>query len=310
MMEAYVGVDISKDRLDVHVLPSGESFSVARDAAGIEGLAQRIGALGRALVVMEATGGFEAVAAAGLAAAGLAVVVINPRQIRAFAQAIGLRAKTDALDAEVIARFGEAVKPEPRALADAALTALGELVARRRQLVEMITAERNRRRMLSSPRLIKSVDRLLLALQGELQALDQELDETIRGSPVWREKEGLLTSVPGVGDKTARTLLAELPELGTLDRRQVAALAGLAPFNRDSGRWRGQRRIGGGRAPVRTALYMAALVAIRWNPVLKAFAARLKTEGKRPKTIIIAAARKLLTILNALIRTQTPWRPA
>lgn len=309
-MEVYVGIDVSQERLDVHFLPSGEAFALARDGAGIEALAHRLCALGPALVVMEATGGFETVVAAGLAAQGLPLVVVNPRQIRAFAQALGLKAKTDALDAQVIARFAEAVRPAPRPLADEAARALGEMVARRRQLVEMIVAERNRRRMLVRPKLIRGVDRVLAMLQQELSALERDLDETIRGTPAWQEAESLLSSVPGVGDNTARTLIAELPELGRLDRRKIAALAGLAPFNRDSGRSRGQRRIGGGRAPVRTALYMAALVAMRWNPVLKPIAERMRAAGKRPKLIVIAIARKLLVILNAILREKKPWQTA
>ena len=307
-MEVYVGIDVSQDRLDVHLLPSGEAFALARDGAGIEALASRLCALGPALVVMEATGGFETVVAAGLAAQGLPLVVVNPRQIRAFAQALGLKAKTDTLDAQVIARFAEAVRPAPRPLPDEAARALGEMVARRRQLVEMIVAERNRRRMLVRPKLIRGVDRVLSMLQQELSALERDLDETIRGTPAWCEAESLLSSVPGVGDKTARTLIAELPELGRLDRRKIAALAGLAPFNRDSGRSRGQRRIGGGRASVRAALYMAALVAMRWNPVLKPVAERMRTAGKRPKLIVIAIARKLLVILNAILREKKPWQ--
>jgi transposase len=195
-------------------------------------------------------------------------------------------------------------------VADEAARALGEMVARRRQLIEMMVAERNRRRMLVRPKLVRGVDRVLAMLQQELSELERDLDETIRGTPAWREAESLLTSVPGVGDKTARTLIAELPELGRLDRRKIAALAGLAPFNRDSGRSRGQRRIGGGRASVRTALYMAALVAMRWNPVLKGVAERLRAAGKRPKLIVVAIARKLLIILNAIIRERKPWQNA
>lgn len=310
MEKVFVGVDVSKDRLDVHVLPGGESFRVARDGEGIAALAERVQALSAALVVMEATGGFETVVAAALAAAGLPLAVVNPRQIRAFAQALGKRAKTDPLDAEVIARFGQALEPQARAVPDEAARTLGELVARRRQLVEMMVAERNRRRRLVQPRLIKSIERVLAALQQELTALERDIDQTIRSSPVWLEAEELLTSVPGVGDKTARTLLAEMPELGRLDRRQVAALAGLAPYNRDSGRFRGQRRIGGGRAPVRTALYMAATVAARHNPALKAFSEKLRKAGKTPKQALIAVARKLLTILNAILRDRQPWQPA
>ena len=310
METVFVGVDVSKDRLDVHLLPSEEAFSVERTSAGVAALAERLTGLSPGLVAMEATGGFETLVAAGLASAGLPLAVINPRQIRAFAQAVGKRAKTDPLDAQVIARFAQAVRPDPRPIADEEAQMLGELVARRRQLVEMMVAERNRRRSVTRPRLIKGIDRVLAALQHELTALEQDIDQTIRGSPVWREAEDLLTSVPGVGDKTARTLLAELPELGSLDRKQIAALAGLAPYNRDSGRFRGQRRIAGGRAPVRTALYMAALVARRHNPVLKPFAERLRAAGKTPKQVLIAVARKLLVILNAILRDRRPWQTA
>lgn len=310
METVFVGVDVSKDRLDVHVLPSREAFCVERTSEGVARLAERLARLSPALVVMEATGGFETIVAAGLACAGLPLAVINPRQIRAFAQAVGQRAKTDPLDAEVIARFAQALRPEPRPVADQEAQALGELVARRRQLVEMMVAERNRRRSLNQPRLIKGVDRVLVALQQELTAIEQDIDHTIRGSAAWRESEDLMTSVPGVGDKTARTLLAELPELGQLNRKQIAALAGLAPYNRDSGRFRGQRSIAGGRAPVRTALYMAALVAARHNPVLKAFNEKLRQAGKKPKQALIAVARKLLTILNAILRERRPWQNA
>lgn len=305
-----VGIDVSKDRLDVHVRPSAESFAVARDSDGVAALAERLAALTPTLVVMEATGGFETIVAAGLASAGLPLAVVNPRQIRSFAQALGLKAKTDALDAAAIARFAEAVRPEPRAIADEQAQALGELVARRRQLVETMTAERNRRRRLTQPRLIKSVDRVLALLQQELSALEGDIDAAVRNSPVWRETAELLTSVPGVGNATARTLIAELPELGRLNRREIAALAGLAPYNRDSGRFRGKRTIAGGRTAVRTALYMAAWVACRRNPVLKAFSDRLRAAGKTPKQAIVATARKLLTILNALLRSREPWQNA
>jgi transposase len=310
MEGVFVGVDVSKDRLDVHVLPSEAAFSVERTSAGVAALAERLAELEPVLVAMEATGGFETIVAAGLAAAGLPLAVINPRQIRAFAQAVGKRAKTDPLDAQVIARFAQAVRPEPRAVADEQAQTLGELVARRRQLVEMMVAERNRRRSLTRSRLIKGVDRVLAALQQELTTLESDIDETIRRSPVWRETEELMTSVPGVGQKTAHSLIAELPELGRLDHKRIAALAGLAPYNRDSGRFRGQRCISGGRGPVRTALYMAATVAARHNPVLKIFAERLRTAGKRPKQVLIAVARKLLLILNAILRERRPWQPA
>jgi transposase len=236
--------------------------------------------------------------------------VVNPRQIRDFARATGRLAKTDALDAEIIARFAEQVRPEPRAVPDEQARALGELVARRRQLIEMMVAERNRRRMLTRPHLLKGVDRHLAMLQKDLSALERDIDDEIRGSPAWREKEELLRSVPGVGPTIARTLIAELPELGSLAHRKLAALVGLAPINRDSGKRRGQRHVAGGRASVRSALYMGALTAVRINPPLKRFADRLRAAGKRPNVVLIAVAHKLLTILNALIRERAKWQTA
>lgn len=305
-----VGIDVSKDRLHVAVRPSGEAFFVDRNAAGLELLAGRLAALSPHIVVLEATGGFETVAAASLASAGLPVVVINPAQIRAFAKAIGQRAKTDPIDAAVIAHFAEATKPEPRPLPDEATRLLADLVARRRQIVEMMAAEGQRERRLSDKRLKKSIIRLRKALEKELTELDGEIDDQMRGSPAWREKENLLASVPGVGSTIARTLIAELPELGTLGRKQIAALAGLAPFTRQSGQWKGKSFIGGGRVAVRTALFMGAMVAKRHNPVLKAFFDRLVAAGKPKMVALIAVARKLLTILNAILRDRRPWQIA
>src|SRR5262245_8812006 len=262
------------------------------------------------LVALEASGGFETIAAAALAAAALPVVVVNPAQIRAFAKAIGQRAKTDPIDAAVIAHFAEATRPEPRPLPDAATRLLGDLVARRRQIVEMIGAERQRERRLTTPHLRKSIARLLKALERELVSVDAEIDDSVRGSPAWREKEDLLASVPGVGSTIARTLIAELPELGQLGRKQIAALAGLAPFTRQSGQWHGRSFIGGGRTTVRTALFMGAMVAKRHNPVLKAFFDRLVAAGKPKMVALIAVARKLLTVLNAILRDNRPWQNA
>lgn len=304
----FVGIDVSKDRLDVHLRPSGEAFAVARDGAGIDALADRLRRIGPELVVLEATGGFETVVAAGLAAAGLALAVVNPRQIRAFARAVGRLAKTDALDAAVIAHFAEAVRPQPRPVPAPQAQALGELVARRRQIVEMMGAERNRRRQLRQPRLIKGVDRILAALQTQLSELEQDIDTAVRGTPAWREREDLLTSVPGIGPRIARTLIADLPELGALTRHQVAALTGVAPFNRDSGQWRGRRTIAGGRTSVRNALYMSVLVAIRRNMPLAQTYHRLRQAGKPAKVAIVATMRKLITILNAIIRDNKPWQ--
>lgn len=310
MEQVFVGIDVAKDRLDVHVRPSGESFAVARDGAALDSLVERLQELSPALVVMEATGGLEITVASALAAAGLPLAVVNPRQIRDFARATGQLAKTDSLDARANALFAERVRPEPRPLPDAQTQALADLVARRRQIVDMMTAERNRRRRLTNRRMLKSIDRLLAALQKELSALELDLDDTIRGTPAWREAEDLLKSVPGIGDITARTLLADLPELGTLGRRQIAALVGVAPLNRDSGQMRGRRTVWGGRASVRATLYMAALVASQHNPVLVAFYQRLLDAGKPKKLALTAVMRKLLTILNAILRDQTPWQHA
>lgn len=310
MEQIFVGIDVAKDRLDVHVRPLEEAFAVARDGEGLEVLNARLHALAPALVVLEATGGFEITVAAALAAAGLPLAVVNPRQIRDFARATGQLAKTDALDARVIARFAEAVRPEPRAVPDAQALLLGELVTRRRQVIEMMTAERNRRRRLHSHRLIKSVDRLILALQKELVDLERELDDTIRGTPAWRETEDLLTSVPGIGNIVARTLIADLPELGHLDRKRIAALVGVAPLNRDSGTMRGRRTTWGGRAAVRAILYMAALTASRSNPAIAALYQRLIHAGKPAKVALMACMRKLLTILNAILRDRKPWLAA
>jgi len=307
-MEAvYVGIDVSKDRLDVHLRPSGESFSVKRDGEALAALCERLTAHAPALVALEATGGFETTVAAALAAARLPLAVVNPRQIRDFARSTGRLAKTDALDAAAIAHFAEAVKPEPRPIPDEAAQALGELVARRRQIIEMIVAERNRLSLMRQKRLRKAIDRHVDMLQKELSALEQDIDDNIRGTPAWREKEELLTSVPGIGSTVARTLIAELPELGSLGHKQIAALVGVAPFNRDSGKYRGRRQIFGGRAVVRASLYMAAITATRWNPVIKVFYQRLIAAGKPPKLAITACMRKMLTIANAMLRDGRPW---
>ena len=310
----YVGIDVSKDRLDVAGDTAAlDPFSVARHADGLAELVSRLAPLGPQAIALEATGGFETVVAAALAGAGLAVVVVNPAQVRAFAQALGQRAKTDPIDAAVIARFVEATRPEIRPLPDAATRLLAELVGRRRQILAMMVAERQRQHRLgdkraAEQRLRKSIDRLLAALQKELSALEADIDDAVRGSPAWREKEELLASVPGIGRTIARTLLAEMPELGQLDRRQAAALAGLAPWTRQSGQWRGKSLIGGGRPAVRAALFMGAMVAARHNPDLKAFRDRLIANGKPKLVALVATARKLLTILNAILRDQTPWR--
>ena len=303
----YVGIDVSKDRLDVHAHPSGEAFAVARNGEGLAQLVVRLQALAPALIAVEATGGFETVVAASLAAASLPVVVVNPAQVRHYAQALGKRAKTDPLDAAVIARFVQATRPDVRVLPDGATQLLADLVARRRQIVEMMAAEGQRERR-ADKRLKKSIARLRKALETELAELDAEIDDHVRGSPVWAEKEDLLASVPGVGPVIARTLIAEMPELGTLDRRQIAALAGLAPWTRQSGQWKGKSFIGGGRKSVRSMLFLGALTAARRNPTLKAFRDRLVAAGKPKMVALVAVARKLLTILNAILRDKQPWR--
>jgi transposase len=305
----FVGIDVSKDRLDVCVLPGGDRFAVTRDAAGLDELAGRLLPLKPRVVAVEATGGFETVVAASLAAVSLPVVVVNPAQVRHFALAVGKRAKTDPIDAGMIAQFVAATNPEIRPLPDEETRALADLVTRRRQIIQMIIAEKQREKR-APKRTRKSIVRLLKALEKELSSLDQDIDDAVRGSPAWREKEGLLSTVPGVGTVISRTLLAELPEIGTLDRRQIAALVGLAPFTRQSGQWRGQSFIGGGRATVRSAVFMGAMAATRHNPQLRDFHQRLIAAGKPKMVALIAVARKLLTILNAILRDGRPWQTA
>jgi len=309
-MEHFVGIDVAKDRLDVHIRPGGEVFMVARNGSGLAVLVERLQTLAPALVVLEATGGYETVVASALAAAQLPLAVVNPRQIRDFARATGKLAKTDRLDAAAIAHFAEAVRPPARPVATAEAQALGELVARRRQVIEMIIAERNRRRMASQRRVIRAIKRHLALLQAELSELEGDIDGAIRNSPAWQADADLLASVPGVGKATLRTLIAELPELGHLNRRKIAALVGVAPVNRDSGTMRGRRTIAGGRPAVRTALYMAALVASRANPVIAAHYTKLRTAGKTGKQALVACIRKLVVILNAILRDRKPWIPA
>ncbi len=309
MDTTVVGIDVSKDRLDVHVHPDGTALSFSRDASGIEALIGKLAGLVLQSVAVEATGGFETVVVASLAAAGLPVVVVNPAYVRAYAKALGKRAKTDPIDAQVIAQFAAAAKPQVRPLPDAATQALADLVARRRQIIHMIVAEGQREER-ASPRARKSIARMLKTLRAELSVIDAEIDESVRGSSIWCEKEKLLDSVPGVGSVTVRSLLADLPELGSLDRRQIAALVGVAPFTRESGKWRGKSFIGGGRASVRAVLFMAAMTAMRWNPTLRAFHQRLRAAGKPKMVALIAVARKLLTILNAIIRDNKPWQTA
>lgn len=304
-----VGIDVAKDRLDVAVRPGHETFAVERTAIGLDLLATRLKALAPQIVALEASGGFETIVTAALAAAELPVVVVNPVQVRSFAKAVGQKAKTDAIDAGVIAHFAEATKPQIRPLPDADTVFLADLMQRRRQIIEMIVAETQREKR-ATPRLKKSIARLLKALRKELSSINDDIDGAVRSSPAWREQEDLLTSVPGIGKAISRTLIADLPELGRLNHKQIAALAGLAPFTRQSGTWRGRSCIGGGRTQVRCALFMGAMVAKRHNPALKAFFDRLVAAGKPKMVAIIAVARKLLTILNAIVRDKTPWQNA
>jgi transposase len=307
---AFVGLDVCKARLDVHARPAGVSFAVANDPAGHDELVARLRALAPELIVLEATGGYEHAAAAALAAAGLPVAVVNPRQARDFAKALGLLAKTDALDAAALALFAERVRPAPRPLPDAAARAFEALLGRRRQLLDMRAAEHNRLGGPGPAAVRASLQAHVDWLSRQLDKVDKELSAAVEASPVWRAKDELLRSIKGVGPALSRTLLAALPELGTLTRQQVAALAGLAPLNRDSGTRRGQRCIGGGRAEVRALLSMAALSAARYNPALRAFSERLRRAGKAAKVRLVAVARKLLVIANAVLRDGRPWEPA
>jgi transposase len=302
-----VGIDVGKAHLDIAARPSGEAWRVGNDEAAIAGLVERLRTSAPALVVLEATGRLEAPVAAALAAAGLPLAVVNPRQVRDFATATGKLAKTDRLDAQVLAHFAAAVQPEPRPLPDAMSQALTALVVRRRQLLEMLVAERQRR-LLAPAALHPQLDEHIAQLKHWLDDVDHELAELIRSSPVWRAQEQLLRSAPGIGPIVAATLLAELPELGRLGHREIAALVGVAPLNRDSGTHRGTRRIWGGRGAVRAALYMAAGTASRGNPVIRAYHRRLLAAGKPQKVALVACLHKLLTILNGMARDQLPWR--
>jgi len=304
--EAFIGIDVSRDSLEIASRPSGEQWQVANDPQGIAALLLRLRAVRPTLIVLEATGGLEVPALASLGSAGLPVVAVNPRQVRDFAKAIGTLAKTDAIDARVLAHFADAVRPAVRPLPDAATRALSALVTRRRQLVEMLTAEENRRKTALTD-IRTDIQAHISWLRKRLKSVDKELSQAVRTSPLWREQEDLLRSVPGIGPVVSVTLLADLPELGTLDRKQIAALVGLAPLNRDSGTWRGKRTIWGGRATVRAALYMAALVGSRRNPVLRDLYTRLLAAGKTKKVALTACMRKLLTIVNALLKHRTTW---
>lgn len=304
-----VGIDVAKAWLDVYVRPAGTRRRVDNTEAGCAELAAAVRAVAPALVVLEATGGYEALAVATLAAADLPVVVVNPRQVRDFAKASGQLAKTDALAAAVLAHFGAAMQPPLRPLPDATTQQLRQWLARRRQLVEMLTAEQNRAQQ-APPEIRAAITGLVSVLRRQLKTVEGKLRELIRRSPVWRGHQQLLATTPGVGPVLSTTLLADLPELGQLNRRQIAALVGVAPLNRDSGVARGKRAIWGGRAPIRAVLYMATLAATQRNPVIRAFYARLLQAGKPKKVALTACMRKLLTILNAMAKHRTPWAPA
>jgi transposase len=307
----FVGIDVSKTHLDVYVYPSKDRFRVTYDDGGSRQLIKKLEPLrDEATLILEATGGLELAITATLGASGFRVCVVNPRQVRDFARALGRLAKTDKIDAEILALFGDRVRPEYRPLPDAALRALEAQVARHRQLVDMLTAESNRLGLAADREVRKQIQRHIKWLQREVKSVDTDLGDTIRRSPLWRAKDDLMQTVPGVGRVTSFTLLADFPELGTLGRKQAAALVGFAPFNVDSGAFTGHRRIWGGRANVRSVLYMAALSAIRWNPVIRAFYQRLLRAGKAKKVALVASARKLLVILNALLRDQRPWSPS
>jgi transposase len=305
--DRFVGIDVSKARVDVHVRPDGAAFGSTTDPEGLGALVARLRPLSPCLVVLEASGGYEGVVAAALTEAGLPVAIVNPRQVRKFAGAIGRLAKTDAIDAAVIAHFAQAVRPTARPLPDDLSVRLAELMARRRQLVVMINAEKQRLAKAQDRIAQRSFTALLKSLEAERARIDRAIDKLIEASPLWCAQQDLLKSVPGIGNVVARTLIAELPELGRVDRHQIAALAGVAPMNRDSGRYRGKRKIQGGRVEVRAPLYMACLVAIRHNPVLKPFYRRLRDAGKPARLALVAAMRKLLTILNAMLRDGKSW---
>ena len=302
----FVGIDVSKAQLDVAVRPTGKRWTLPYDQTGIEGLIPQIVDLEPALVLLEATGGLELPLVAALAAAALPVVVVNPRQVRDFAKATGTLAKTDTLDAGVLAHFADAVRPEVRPLKDAETQVLNSLTARRHQVMTMLVSEKNRLGTAIgavSPR----IEAHIAWLEQELSDLDKGLRQTLRRSPVWREKDDLLRTVPGVGEQISLTLLANLPELGTLNRRQIAALVGVAPYNRDSGTLRGKRAVWGGRSRVRAVLYMGALVASRHNPAIRDFYQRLLAAGKPKKVALVASMRKLLVILNGMLKHGSPW---
>lgn len=305
----YVGIDVSKNRLDVALGPDQPIESFPNDEEGFRALVKRLRKVSAGMVVMEATGGLQTPLAAFLGGKHIPAIVVNPRQVRDFAKALGHLAKTDAIDARVIQQFAQAVKPQPRPLKDEQARSLSDLVSRREQLIQMRTAEKNRW-YTASKRVRKDIQAHIKWLDKRLDDVDGELQTMVKESPLWRAKDDLLQSVPGLGPKTSLTLLASLPELGSLNRREIAALVGLAPFNRDSGLFRGRRAVWGGRAQVRSALYMAALSASQYNPVIKAFYLHLLAQGKKKKVALTACMRKLMVILNTMVKNNTHWQTA
>lgn len=304
--DVFIGIDVSKDRLDVAVLPADQSWSVPNTEDGIADLISKIGQ--PKLIIMEATGGFERRALIALAAAGFPAMAVNPRNVRDFAKSLNLLAKTDRIDARVLALFADRIRPQWRPLPDDKTRALQDLIGRRRQVLDMITAEQNRLGTIENSKIRREILEHIKWLKKRVHITDFDLDEAIKNSPAWGQKLDLLKSVPGVGRVTALTLISQLPELGQLTNKQIAALVGLAPFNRDSGTMRGRRSVWGGRSSIRAVLYMATLSAIRFNPALKAFYGRLRAAGKLPMVALVAAMRKLLTVLNAIARDLLPWR--
>jgi transposase len=310
MANQYVGIDVAKAMLDVAIGSDGELVQVENNEGGIARLLERLGEVAPTLVVLEATGGYESVVAGAIAGRGIAVAVVNPRQVRDFAKATGVLAKTDRIDARVLARFAEAVRPEPRPLPTAEANELEEYLSRRRQLVDMLTMEKNRQSIATTERMKKSLRKHVEWLEEALRRANDDIDKTIRNSPAWREQEDLLRSVPGIGPVSARTMLAELPELGQLNRKKIAALVGVAPLNRDSGTLQGSRTCWGGRASVRQVLYMAAVSAVRCNPIIRRTYLALRARGKKHKVALVACMRKLLSILTAMVRDQRRWSPS
>jgi transposase len=302
----FVGIDVCKAQLDVAIRPTAASLAVTNDKAGIKMLVKRLEKIRPTLVVLESTGGLERAVMVALMGAEIPVAMVNPRQVRDFAKSTGELAKTDRIDAAILAHYAEVLRPEPRALPDQLTLELRALTTRRRQLIEMIGAEKNRLST-ASKAVTKRIDAHIRWLEQELDRADQDLDRSIAQSPIWQQNEELLRTTPSIGPVTSRTLLAELPELGGLNRKQISALVGLAPFNRDSGSLKGRRSIWGGRASVRSTLYMAALVATRRNPVIRDFYKRLTAKGKLFKVALVACMRKLLTILNSMIKHKTSW---